>query len=228
MFALGWYNIFNRYIFTEFIFFLDLQENMPIIFRRDFIKKGFSFLPRTQFVRGQVLQNDPKVIPKEKIILRKSIYCIIIRFVVIEVIFDSLYLFVKFPAMYLHFPLSLQNTLTPLYFLLFVILNTFKLLLMITIALKWITNHYEINKREIRHKSGVFGHKEQVYLCDFAQEVSFSQSLLGRILNYGTVDVYNPAIKERIYLDSIPNPAKFSEVIKKNLPDEGTINYMAA
>ncbi len=197
---------------------------MPTIFRRSFLNRdGFRIKNPLSSERYFGDSRDPP----ERIILRKSIYCIILSFVAIEIFFDSLYLFVKLPPIYLHFPLNLQTNLMPLYFVIFVILNSVKFFLMLTIGIKWISNHYEINKKDIRHMHGIISRKEEIYLCNFTQEVELSQNLLGRIFNYGNVDIFNPAIKETIILESIPNPSKYAEIIKKNLPDTNSIDFIS-
>lgn len=197
---------------------------MPTIFRRSFLNRNKLRIKNP--LSGAWYFSDSKS-PKERIVLRKSIYCIIFSFAAIEIFFDSLYLFVKLPPIYLHLSVTLQNNLMPLYFVIFVILSAIKFFLMLTIGIKWISNHYEINKREIRHCHGILSKKEEIYLCDFAQEVEYSQTLFGRIFNYGTVDIFNPAVKETIVLDSIPNPAKYAEIIKTNLPDNNSLSYIS-
>jgi len=188
---------------------------MPILFRRNFLRPSQG---------GRVSEtNSPQNI---KIVLRKSVFYLILSFIAIELIFDSVYLFVKFPPVIFKFPLNLQTKLIPLYFLLFVILNATKLFLMLTLAIKWISSTYEIRTHEIRHKYGILNKKEKIFLCDLAQEVSLSQNLFGKIFNFGTIEIFNPAIKEVIILEGIPNPEKYAEIVKKNIPSLPPIDFI--
>lgn len=47
---------------------------------------------------------------------------------------------------------------------------------------------------------------------------TFEQSFFGKIFSYGTMELYDPALKEKIYLLNVPNPRKNSELVEKILP----------
>ena len=90
---------------------------------------------------------------------------------------------------------------------------------MLFATLSWITTRYELRGPEIRFKYGILFTEEKIYLVKYSQEVVCDQSLLGRIFNYGTIQIYNPVLKETIYIDAIPDPKRYTEMIKANLPN---------
>lgn len=177
------------------------------------IQSGELTLPQRPDTSGQ-LNND---LPPQPIILRQSIYYLILKLITVEILFDSIYLLVRVPPVYLHFPLQLDRILLPIYFFSFVALTSIKLILIVTLALRWISMNYKIGSGEIRFKSGIFSRKEKVFLCTHAQEVSCSQGFFERICNFGTIEVHNPTIKERILLHNVQNPTKYAEIIKNNI-----------
>ena len=83
------------------------------------------------------------------------------------------------------------------------------------IALKWTSEYTEISKEGIVKHSGILHKKEQKYACNFVEGATLNQSFLGLLFNYGTIDLYNPALKEQVYLLNIANPKKNSEKIQK-------------
>ncbi len=56
--------------------------------------------------------------------------------------------------------------------------------------------------------------KEQKYACNFVEGAKVEQSFLGLLFNYGTIELYDPALKEQVYLLNIANPKKYSEIIQ--------------
>jgi membrane protein YdbS with pleckstrin-like domain len=151
-----------------------------------------------------------------RIVLRRSIFVIIIELIGLEFLFDLLYIFLRIIPMLFSGIIQIQGFLSPIYVFLFIILNIIKIILLITIALKWVTSSYTIAPEEIRHKTGILSHKEKVYSCKNMQEVIYTQGFWGRIFNFGSIEILNPAIREKIILRSIPNPEKYTEIIRKN------------
>src|SRR5258705_11058356 len=79
---------------------------------------------------------DPKTVPKEKIVLRRSIFFVVVSFVGVEFLFDSIYVLAKIFPISLHLSTHILNQLSPFYLTLFLLLNAVKLLFMIMIAIR--------------------------------------------------------------------------------------------
>lgn len=162
----------------------------------------------------------------EKIVLRRSVFLLLINLISVEIFFDLIYIALKLPPIYFNLSVVLQNQLMPIYFICFVLLNVLKIIVMLIAALGWVTNRYHIGQGEIRYKSGILGHSEKIFLCNHTQEVTYDQGFWGRLFNFGSIEIYNPALKEKIYIDSVPNPSKCVEIIKKNLSDSQGTEYL--
>lgn len=173
--------------------------------------------------------SDNMVVPKpivdnppsrpEIIVLRRSIFFLLLTIFSIEISFDIFFLVLKLFPLLLPTPNLLQNLVNMYSLPVFVVLSIVKALFMIFAAFAWISTRFEIHGDAIRFKRGILFTNEKVFMCTYTQEVTCSQSLWGRIFNYGTVEVFNPTIKETIYMDAIPNPHRYVEIIKNNLPD---------
>jgi len=163
-------------------------------------------------------QGPPSMQP---IVLRRSVFFLIFSLLGIELFFDLIYVGLRLLLMYANLSQYVTTfSIESLYFGILVFLNISKVIFMIVAALEWISFTYEINGREIVSKYGILNHKEKVYLCTYIQEVMYTQSLTGKMFNYGTIELHNPTFDEIVYLDSVPNPQKHAEIIKRNLPTE--------
>lgn len=167
------------------------------------------------------IENDrpPPDKKAQVIILRRSIFFLIGTFIVIEFAFDFLFLLLRFFPLYVHTPAVIQNLISPWYIMLFLMFNILKLLFMLFAAISWVVTRYELREGEIRFRYGILFTEEKIYIIKYAQEVVCDQSLFGRIFNYGTIQIYNPVLKETVYLDSVPDPHKYVEIIKEDMPN---------
>lgn len=162
------------------------------------------------------------------IVLHRSVFFLIFTLLGIELFFDLIYLGVKIPSMYIPFPVArfLPISVESFLFILFIVLNIGKILFMIVAALQWVLFTYEVTEQEIRYKYGILNRNEKIFLLSYTQEVMYTQSLMGKFCNYGTIEMYNPTLKERVYLDAIPNPEKYTEIVKSYLLGLKDSNYM--
>lgn len=151
-----------------------------------------------------------------KIILRESVVIIIIRLILTEVIFGLSFFLLSILSSYLS---SYLNTtyLSTLYFI--VLAGGFLLNIGVVslIALKWNSEYTEVSYEGVIKHSGILHRKEQKYACNFVEGAKLEQSLLGLLFNYGTIELYDPALKEQVYLLNIANPKKNSEKIQKTV-----------
>lgn len=159
---------------------------------------------------------NPALIEKRKIgklIIRESIVLIIIRLIVAEGIFGLSFFLFNILSFYLS---SYINTtyLSSAYFILLIGGLLFNLGIVILIALKWKSEYAEISQAGVIKHSGILNRKEQTYACNFVEGAKLDQSFLGVLFNYGTIELYDPAQKEQVYLSNISNPKKYSKLIQ--------------
>lgn len=167
--------------------------------------------------QNKALQNEKN--EPEKIILRESIVLVIIRIVFTEVVLVLFSILLSILFSYLS---SYTNVSYPanLHVLLLASAFLINIIIVIFIALKWNSEYTEVSKEGVIKHSGILHRKEQKYACNFVEASKFEQSFLGMLLNYGTIELYDPALKEQVYLLNITDPKKYSKIIESIVSKE--------
>ena len=84
---------------------------------------------------------------------------------------------------------------------------------------QWLNNYYEINTEAISHHMGFIYQKKERYYIKHIREVGLDQGLVGKYLNFGTIELYNWDLKRYQYLYLIHNPLKYYRIIKQLRPN---------
>lgn len=165
---------------------------------------------------GKVATRDHINVPS--IIIRQSISFLLLKLVTLELIAAVLFTLlhpVLFSQALANEFLYIKN-LADWIFLSAVIV---KLYLTVYVVLAWINNFYEITPLLVRHRSGiVWVHKEQLSLDDI-QSITVDQGILGKILNFGTLSLYDWKWRKDEFLYSIHSPTKYVKIIEELLPN---------
>ena len=156
---------------------------------------------------------EHKEVDTRKIIVRESIVLVVMKLIFTEVIFAAFLLLFNFLFSYLDLHANIPNLAN---WYLTVLAGSFliNIGLIILISLKWNSEYAEISKEGVVKHSGILQRKEQKYACNFVEGAKLEQSFLGMILNYGTIELYDPALKEQVYLLNIANPKRYSKIIQ--------------
>lgn len=150
--------------------------------------------------------------------IRQSISILLSRLIILEIIFAAI--FVLFHPVIFSSNLSSLFPYLDLYSMrIFFLAVAIKLILTIYIVLSWLNEYYEISPALIKHRKGIiFVKKEQLALEDI-QTISLEQGIIGKILNFGTLSIYDWKWKKYEYLYAIHNPLKYIEIIENLLPN---------
>jgi len=170
----------------------------------------------TRFKTAAAGQSEPKESKQPeigKIILRESTVLIMLRLIFTEAIFGLLLLLVNILSSYLNLYLN-TTYFSSLYVIVLAGGALINIGIVILIALKWSSQYTEISKEGVIKYSGILHRKEQKYACNFVEGAKLEQSLLGMLFNYGTIELYDPALKEQVYLLNIASPKKYSKIIQ--------------
>lgn len=153
-----------------------------------------------------------------KITLRESITLIIIRFIFTEIAFIILFFLLSILFSYLN-SLTATIDLSALYIVVLTSGLAMNIMLIILIGLRWNSEYTEISSEGVIKHSGILHRKEQSYACNFVEGAKLYQSFFGLIFNYGTIELYDPALKEQVYLLNISNPKinskKVQDIVSK-------------
>ena len=87
------------------------------------------------------------------------------------------------------------------------------LLWLIAVWIRWRSISYTLTDQRIKIESGVFGRQEKIIPIDRVQDCTTRQSLLGRILGYGRVEIDAAGAQGAEILDHLPNPGNFRDQV---------------
>ena len=87
------------------------------------------------------------------------------------------------------------------------------LLWFIVVWIRWRSITYTLTDQRIKIETGVFGRQEKIIPIDRVQDASTKQSVLGRILGYGRVEVDAAGAQGAEVLDHLPNPGDFRDQV---------------
>lgn len=87
-------------------------------------------------------------------------------------------------------------------------------------TLRWQYEYYIVRKDNIHHVRGILYRREKDYACNNIESMTIRQNILGRIFGYGTIEMYDPALKRKIILYNINNPQKYKKIFEKIFMNE--------
>lgn len=187
----------------------------------DYMSKPFTVEELLARIETRFKSAEEKLQTKEtvsdganRITFRESIVLIAIRLIAAEILFAILFLVSLTITSYLGKFFILDN---PFYFYLAFIggLALLDVVIIFSIVLKWYFEYTDITRTAIIKHRGILYRKEQTFACNFIETITLNQDFMGMIFNYGTLELFDPALKEPIYLYNIASPKRYSDVIKK-------------
>jgi uncharacterized membrane protein YdbT with pleckstrin-like domain len=78
---------------------------------------------------------------------------------------------------------------------------------------QWASASFTVTDQRVVLRSGVISRATKVIALDRVQDVSTRQSILGRLLNYGTVEIDAAGASGAELLDHVPEPADFRDEV---------------
>jgi uncharacterized membrane protein YdbT with pleckstrin-like domain len=87
------------------------------------------------------------------------------------------------------------------------------ILWLIVVWIRWRSITYTLTDQRIKIESGVFGRQEKIIPIDRVQDCSTRQSLIGRMLAYGRVEIDAAGAQGAEVLDHLPKPGDFRDQV---------------
>jgi uncharacterized membrane protein YdbT with pleckstrin-like domain len=84
---------------------------------------------------------------------------------------------------------------------------------LIVVWIRWQSTSYTLTDQRIKIESGVFSRQSKMIPIDRVQDCTTRQSLVGRILRYGRVEVDAAGAQGAEVLDHLPNPDVFRDQV---------------
>jgi uncharacterized membrane protein YdbT with pleckstrin-like domain len=87
------------------------------------------------------------------------------------------------------------------------------LLWLIVVWIRWRSVRYTLTDQRIKIEAGVLGRSEKIIPIDRVQDCTTRQSILGRMLGYGRVEVDAAGAQGAEVLEHLPNPGAFRDQV---------------
>src|SRR4029077_7152292 len=84
---------------------------------------------------------------------------------------------------------------------------------LIVVWMRWNSRSFTVTNRRVILDTGVFGRSSKVIALDRVQDIATSQSLLGRMLGYGHIEIDSAGAAGREVLSALPNPQHFRDEV---------------
>jgi uncharacterized membrane protein YdbT with pleckstrin-like domain len=84
---------------------------------------------------------------------------------------------------------------------------------LIVVWIRWQSTAYTLTDQRIKIETGVFSRQSKMIPIDRVQDCTTKQSLVGRILSYGRVEVDAAGAQGAEVLDHLPNPDVFRDQV---------------
>ena len=83
----------------------------------------------------------------------------------------------------------------------------------IVVGIRWQSTTYTLTDQRIKIETGVFGRQSKMIPIDRIQDCTTKQSLFGRMIGYGRVEVDAAGAQGAEVLDHMPNPGAFRDQV---------------
>ena len=83
----------------------------------------------------------------------------------------------------------------------------------IVVWIRWQSVTYTLSDRRITIQSGVFSRQEKIIPIDRVQDCTTRQSIFGRLIGYGRVEVDAAGAQGAEVLDHLPSPGEFRDQV---------------
>ncbi|HXC78887.1 MAG TPA: PH domain-containing protein [Candidatus Acidoferrum sp.] len=84
---------------------------------------------------------------------------------------------------------------------------------LIVVWIRWRSTSYTLTDQRIKIETGVFSRQSKMIPIDRVQDCSTKQSILGRMLGYGRVEIDAAGAQGAEVLDHLPNPGIFRDQV---------------
>jgi len=95
---------------------------------------------------------------------------------------------------------------------------------LIVVWIRWTSRSFTITDRRVILDVGIFSRSSKVIALDRVQDIATSQSLLGRMLGYGRIEIASAGAAGAEVLTALPDPGRFRDAVfaeAENLRTQG-------
>lgn len=154
----------------------------------------------------------------DSVIIRHSPIILLYRMLLLTFAIGLLYALYGFLQVQLGGISLIDNSIHPV--VLFFVTVSIESVAMTAIFLQWAYTTFEIKTHELVFRKGIFYRKRTIHSLKNIQSVEVEQGFLGLLFQYGSIRLYNPLLKEEIYMRSVTDPEKYAHALRNALDIE--------
>jgi hypothetical protein len=156
------------------------------------------------------------------LIVRQSIIFLVLKLLFIELLLIASYIVFDLPLMLI----TDADKTTPEFetqtnwygISLLLILSMIEMIVIIITVLHWFNHYCEIDRDDIIQRKGIVSIQESANSFRNFTAVTVHQGIFGRIFNYGTIRLFNPALDHSLTIKNASSPNKYKNIIMERLP----------
>lgn len=148
--------------------------------------------------------------------IRESITILLLKLITLDLI-TALFTIAFFTLVSFSPTASISEKILSYNVFFFLILGFLKISLGIYIVLLWLNEYYEITPTAIIHKRGIIYRHTQRYELEYVRTIKLYQGLLGKILNFGTIELHDIRRNKRVEMYLIHNPHRYVRILEQLL-----------
>ncbi|MCR4263154.1 MAG: PH domain-containing protein [Candidatus Roizmanbacteria bacterium] len=151
--------------------------------------------------------------------IRQSISFLLIRLIVLEIIFAACFIFFLTTVSMTHLSEFFSNGIGRFNMYIFITFILAKILLSFYVVLEWLNEYYELTHTSVYHRRGVFFKREEKVPLSIIWQVELSQGIVGKLLNYGSINLFDQRFNKHISLYLIHNPLRYYRILEDLIPN---------
>lgn len=161
-------------------------------------------------------RNDGKIVVSH-VNIRQSIYLLLLKLILIDV-FAAVCILAFFSSLVLPLSTEIKIGIVSSNTFYFSLLVLAKMGATLFVVLQWLNEYYEITPFKIIYRKGIIWSKEIIYKIEHIESVSLKQGVVGKLLNYGTIEFYDWRTKSYVSFYLIHNPVKYMNILESLVP----------
>lgn len=146
---------------------------------------------------------------ERRMVIRQAKFLLGLRMVIVHICFFSAY------AIFLLIFSDLSDLKRMQVFL---FLNLAELAVLFYAVLRWHNHFYLVRPDKILTSRGVFLRRQRYFALKNIESITVRQGVFGKILGFGSLQLYAPTLNDRINMFGINNPCLKQAIIERLLP----------
>ena len=153
--------------------------------------------------------------------IRQSIFLLLFKLILLDA-FAAFLAIVFFSLLSTpFFSAEVRVYLLTFHFVYFLFLVIVKIFLTLYVVLYWLNEYYEIHPDKIVHRNGIIWRKEEQYPLRQIRLIKMEQGTLGKLCNYGTLELFDWDLNKYTMMYLIHNPQRYVEILEGLTPRAG-------